>query len=410
MLRSFIFIALISLLTKAQAQTITNYTTNEGLPDNDVTCLVHDGNGIMWFGTQQGVAKYDGVTWTIHNTSTNSMIPQNAITAIAIGNDQDIWIGTDEGVAVYNGATWAAFTISDGLGSNRINHISRMSNGDIWFGDFNGATKYDGTSFVTYGSAEGLPFGGVVYVKEDANGDVLLCSGLGGLITFDGSDFTTYSVNEGLVSKNTSAVALDSKGAKWIGTANGVTVIDATNEWVENHTQMLTIPEPDTLNPVEDIAIDNFGNVWVGIYVDYLVTVGGVAMYDGAKWTTFDQSNGLVGPTIRKIALDGRGNLWVGTSSGVSKIASPTASVEDILDQNNGFAMYPNPAEDFITISLKSNSSSPFGVNIYNTQWQSVEYHSSSNTEVELKLSVSDLCPGIYYVVCGQQVKQLLIH
>jgi ligand-binding sensor domain-containing protein len=408
MFKSFVLVILLSLQATAYTQTITNFTTSEGLPDNDVTCLVHDGNGAMWFGTQKGVAKYDGIAWTIYNTSTDSVLPNDAITAIAIGNNNEVWIGTDAGVAVFNGTEWTTYTTSDGLGSNRINHISRMSNGDIWFGDFNGATKYDGTAFVAFGNAEGLPFGGVVYTKEDSNGDVLLCSGLGGLITYDGSDFTTYSTNEGLVSKNTTAVALDSKGNKWIGTANGVTVLNASNVWVENHTQMLTIPAPDTLNPVEDVAIDDFGNVWVGIYVDYLVTVGGVAMYDGTKWTSFDQSNGLVGPTIRKITVDGRGNLWVATSSGVSKISSATASMEYIQEQNNNFNIYPNPSNDYITISRKLQTSTSFDVHVYNAQWQSV-LHESKGENKEITVSIENLTSGMYFVVCGGKVQRLLV-
>ena len=63
-------------------------------------------------------------------------------------------------------------------------------------------------SFTAYGSADGLPFGGVVKVAEDKNGDVLMCTGLGGLVTFDGTQFAAYSVAEGLVSKNTTSIAL----------------------------------------------------------------------------------------------------------------------------------------------------------------------------------------------------------
>ena len=234
MIKSIYVLAFVLIQSLAMSQSITNYTTVDGLPDNDVTCLVHDGNGTMWFGTQKGVAAFDGVNWVTYTTESDSAIPQDAITAIAIGNNSDIWIGTDAGAAVYDGSEWKAFTTTDGLGSNRINHIATMSNGDIWFSEFNGATKYDGITFKAYSNSDGLPFGGVVKIAEDNNGDILMCTGLGGLVTFDGTNFTAYSTAEGLVSKNTTSLAIDAQGNKWIGTAKGVTVLNSSNQWVTN--------------------------------------------------------------------------------------------------------------------------------------------------------------------------------
>ena len=388
------------------AQTITNFTTSDGLPDNDVTCLVHDGTGVMWFGTQNGVVSYDGVSWNVYNTTTDSNFLQDAVTAIEIGSGGEIWIGTDAGASVFDGTVWKSFTTADGLGNNRINHIAKMVNGDIWFGEFSGATKYDGTSFTSYDNTDGLPFGGVEYISEDNNGDILLCTGLGGLISYDGTSFKAYSTNEGLVSKNTSSVALDKDGNKWIGTAAGVTVLSASNQWVENHTQMLKIPEPDTLNPVEDIVIDDLGNVWVGIYVDYLVTVGGVAMYDGTTWTTIDASDGLVGPTVRKIALDGRGNLWVGTSSGISRISNSTSTILEIADQKNRLVLYPNPATNNVSLSLSETINSPVKATIYNTQFQ-VVLQSDLTSDGECDIDISTLSEGIYFVEVEGQIQKL---
>lgn len=42
-------------------QTFTNYTTADGLVDNNVLCATSQGSGVMWFGTQNGISKFDGV-------------------------------------------------------------------------------------------------------------------------------------------------------------------------------------------------------------------------------------------------------------------------------------------------------------------------------------------------------------
>jgi len=408
MIKSIYVLAFVLIQSLAMSQSITNYTTVDGLPDNDVTCLVHDGNGTMWFGTQKGVAAFDGVNWVTYTTESDSAIPQDAITAIAIGNNSDIWIGTDAGAAVYDGSEWKAFTTTDGLGSNRINHIATMSNGDIWFSEFNGATKYDGITFKAYSNSDGLPFGGVVKIAEDNNGDILMCTGLGGLVTFDGTNFTAYSTAEGLVSKNTTSLAIDAQGNKWIGTAKGVTVLKPSNQWVTNHTQMLEIPKPDTLNPVEDVAIDKFGTVWVGIYVDYLVTVGGVAYLDNGNWTTIDASDGLVGPTIRKIALDGRGNLWVGTSSGISRIDNPsTASLLEVRDIR--FGVYPNPARSYVTVSFDKVMDETTDILVLNNMGQVVKSGQVKMGANSYSFDMLDEKPGLYFVVFNGLHKKLFV-
>ncbi len=391
-----------------QAQTIQNYTTDDGLPDNDVLCLTNDEQGNMWFGTQNGVAKFDGLTWSVFNTTSHPDIPHNTITAIAQDKDGDIWIGTDFGVSVFDGTDWTTYTTTEGIGHNRVNHIMAASNGDVWISDFNGATVYDGSTFQVFGSSNGLPFGGVNYCAEDKNGDILMGTGIGGLAVYDGSSFNTYSEAEGLVSNVVNAIAVDNAGNRWIGTANGITVLDASGNWVKNYTQMLTIPAPDTLNPVEDIKIDDFGNVWVGIYVDYLVTVGGVVMFDGTSWTEYDASNGLAGPTVRKLILDTRGNAWVGTSSGVSKIDNPLAGVEEIA-RIQSVKIYPNPAQNIIDVEIIGLDGKLTTVAIYDASMRIVGEASFEYSFEKFSLSVSDLSNGLYYLSIGNRTTRFVV-
>ena len=211
------FLILIAFTSKAQI--FTNYTTADGLPHNNTLCLVEDNSGNMWFGTQDGVAKFDGLsTWTVYNTSTEPLLLDDNITAIAVDASNNIWVGTDFGVSMYNGSSFtASYTTLDGLGDNRIRHIAEAPNGDIWFSDFDGATMFDGVNFIDYNMADGLPFGGVEYIDFDSNGDVYMATSLGGMVQFDGFTFTTY--NTGLLSNNATSIAIDGSDNKWLGTA-----------------------------------------------------------------------------------------------------------------------------------------------------------------------------------------------
>ncbi|MFT5818437.1 MAG: hypothetical protein ACI8UQ_001799, partial [Bacteroidia bacterium] len=71
---------------------------------------------------------------------------------------------------------------------------------------------------------------------------------------------------------------------------------------------------------------------------------GGIAKFDGSTWTDYDETDGMVGPTIRALAVDENDAIWVATSSGVTKIGEEGASVK--LMAKESLKVYPNPTAD----------------------------------------------------------------
>jgi ligand-binding sensor domain-containing protein len=374
------------------AQSFKSFTDTDGLPSNNVLCASSDGDGTMWFGTQSGIAIYDGISWEVMTTSTHSGLGGDNVSSILVANDGNVWAAGDFGASYYNGTTWTNYKAADGLGSSRVTNISEMANGDIWLSDFNGATHYDGTTFTAYKAADGLPFGGVEDVLEADNGDIILATGLGGVAVYDGTSFKIVSEADGLVSDNTTALLKDSEGNIWVGTSDGVSVFDNTMSWMTNHTRMYLMPLPDTLNPVEDLAMDSEGNIWSGIYVDYLVTVGGVAKFDGDSWTDYDDNDGLVGPTIRSVTVDEIDNIWVTTSSGITRIAFGSASVDRIVQTS--FIMYPNPAKNKLNVKL-GLVSEPVSMQLINRVGE-VVLQKEGIVSSETTLDISELRSGVY--------------
>jgi len=334
------------------AQEYTHFTDAEGLVNNSVNCLTIDADQNIWFGTNNGVSMYDGENWTSYITDETPELVSNSITAIFASTSGSTWFGSDFGISVFDGSSWLTFTEEDGLGDDRISSITEDENGVIWVGEKNGISKYDGTEWTSYGTGDGLPFGGVNEISFDSNNDLWIANGLFGLIHFDGTAFTTYNTNSGLVSNSVRTIEIDQADNKWVGTAQGITVLNSNNELVDHHTMMLLLPEPDTLNPVVDIVFDSQGNVWTGIYVDYLVTVGGVAAWNGASWTGFIDSE-LVGPVVRALAVDENDAIWVATSTGVTKISNPVLSVPNLVT-NSEIKVYPNPAVSSFVINSES--------------------------------------------------------
>lgn len=391
----------------ATAQTFTNYTSADGLLADNVNALDSDASNTLWFGTQNGVSEFDGTTWTDHTNAIDAGLVDNTIQALTVMTNGDVWAGTDFGASIYSGGSWTGYTTNEGLGNNQIKCIEEDGNGDVWFGTNNGASHFDGTTWTNFGTSDGLPFGGVTAIMIQSNGDVWLGSGLGGVMIYDGSSFTALTASaDGLIDDRMRGMRFDNSDQRWIGTSEGISVLNSSNVVVDQHTMMYTLPAPDTLNPVEDIEIDNSGNIWAGVYVDYLVTEGGVVAYDGSSWTEFHVSDGLVGPVIRQLAIDNNNDVWVATSTGVSKISNHTVSIN--AEELTAFSMYPNPAKDKVVIEYE-NGSIEDAAYIFNATMQLVEMVEFTSGASKIQFSTAHLARGIYFIRTNGQTKKLIL-
>jgi len=375
------------------AQTITNYTTTDGLMDNFVECINVDVDDNIWFGTSVGFQKYNPSTpdWTNFDIANYPDMVSNSIKQLN-STLNAIWIGSDYGINMWNEPVLTTYNSTNGLASNQVKSIDVKDNSpdDIWIGTNQGVSHFDGSSWISYSTPD-LHWSGVNATAFDSNGDKWFASPLGGITHFDGTTFTSYDTSNGLLSQFVTALLIDDQDNKWVGTSSGMSVLDATNTTFTQHTRMYIMPPPDTLNPVVDIAMDSHGRIWTAIYVGYLA-VGGVAMWDGNQWIDFDVTDGLVGPNVKGLAIDSQDNIWVATSTGVSKISAIPSAVSAI--KNNGFDLFPNASNDKIYITNENQKIQQ--LKIYNNLGALV-YENNSN-QLHYSIDVSPFSRGLYYV------------
>lgn len=409
MKRIALALAAIVIFIEVNAQTITNYTESEGLVKNAVNCLDVAASDVMWFGTDSGVAVFDGVNWTNHNTTTDAGFVNDVVTAIKVLSNGNVWIGSDFGAAYYNGSNWTTYTESDGLGDDRIKSIYEMNDGTIAFGTNDGFTLYDGSTWTSYGTGDGLPFGGVNCFTQNASDVLYFGTALGGVGIMDGS-FDFIEEDDDILNDKIRGLAFDAQNNLWAGTSDGISGFNAQDEWIFNHTIMFVLPPPDTLNPVEDVKIDGNGNVWAAIYVDYLVTEGGVSVFDGEEWIQYEPSDGLVGPVVRQMVIDSQNNCWVATSSGVSKIEALPVEPEGIFDFDvfDSMSIVPNPATDRITVS--NDDPEPRLLEIYDSSMRLVKTQFVGRSNANTTVDVSDLNGGMYVLRFGNSVGKLMVN
>lgn len=337
---SICVLALVSSMA-IQAQVLTNFTMQEGLLDDNVHAVCAGQGNDLWFGTQSGVSHFDGVEFLDPVTVEDGLVHETVF-AVMCDSNGDVWMGTDFGLTRFDGTACVTYTTDDGLEDNRIKHVFEDAEGLIWIGHNDGASSFDGQAFTNYTTADGLPFGGVNHIAQESDGSMWFGTGLGGAFHLSSEGLTGYTSNDGLPNNSVRSIAVDANDQKWVGTNEGVAVLGPGNGLAETHLSLIALPPPHVINPVEDVVLDAEGRVWVGVYVDYLVSVGGVAYFNGAEWVDFSAEEGLAGPNVRQLAVAANGDVWVATSTGLTRFSGTPAAVSS--HPKEAWKVYPNPA------------------------------------------------------------------
>lgn len=222
----------------------TNYTVNQGLCDNKVSCITEDNQSNLWFGTAQGLCRFDGKTFTHipipKDTATSEwldnsypIVNPNEVLSILQDKKGGFWLGSNgAGVYYYNGATFTNYlylkgnTMPDGRYHNIIPKIVEDYQGNIWFASMShgGITKYDGRAFIEYGLKDGLSDDMVRAIFKDKAGNLWFGfngNRNSGLTTFNGQSFSSYNISEGLCNTNIWAIEEDRNGNLWLGSGRG---------------------------------------------------------------------------------------------------------------------------------------------------------------------------------------------
>jgi hypothetical protein len=129
-----------------------HYTHVNGLADDRVQCSYQAADGAMWFGTANGVARFDGsrfVNWT-----KSDGLPDNSVLAITGDTNGVMWLGTGKGLVRHDAGNirhpFTLFTTTNGLPDNVVTALERDRAGQLWVGTSRGLARFDGTNFVAF--------------------------------------------------------------------------------------------------------------------------------------------------------------------------------------------------------------------------------------------------------------------
>jgi ligand-binding sensor domain-containing protein/signal transduction histidine kinase len=293
LLAAIILLGNLSGLASAQSASLRfdTLSVEDGLSQSSVRAIYQDAQGFMWFGTEDGLNKYDGYSFTIfrHDPENTTSLSDNTITAIYQDTQGDIWFGTASGLDRLRPET------------ETFEHFLYLP------GD---PSSLGGTS--------------VTAIVEDTHARLWVATSDGGLSQYnrETNTFVRYPHDpnnpDSPISDQTNALSADAKGGLWIGTYEGLDYFDTNTGQFTHYRNDPSSARSLRDNRVLALFIDRSGIVWVG------TEEGGLNRFNPVDGTFLAYQNRVNNPytissnLVRAIYEDGNGQLWVGGRDGVN--------------------------------------------------------------------------------------------
>ncbi|MCE5252327.1 hypothetical protein LLG96_19170 [bacterium] len=273
------------------------YTTDDGLFSNTVTCIAVDHNEVKWFGTNNGLSRFDGSTW-------DKFISQ-PVSDIAISNTGALFgLTTLAGLFTIDGSEWS--TVKKG----NFNCILIDEKDTIWLGSKesmgnNYILRIDGTEETVIGKDTFIQYNPIEDMAYDSIGNKIW------YVTSKG--FYTYNIDSDTVIKpdlhtvSYQRIVIDHNGTVWIGNDDGLK--EYRDGTLYDH-QIVTSPY---YGKVWSLNCDNNGIIWIG-------TRGGLYSIDGS--IAERHLSCIYSDEVMSIVIDNEGKIWCSHSDDSSTLVS----------------------------------------------------------------------------------------
>jgi signal transduction histidine kinase/ligand-binding sensor domain-containing protein/CheY-like chemotaxis protein len=278
---------------------------DQGLPQNSVYTILQTSDGYIWFGTELGLVRFDGLRFQVFDKNNTPGIEDNNIAALVEDRRGMLWVGTGSGgVTRYSGRKFAPLTVKDGLPDNSVHAIVEDTFGDIWIGTNAGLARIHNRRVTVYKKADGLA-GEQIFALAVGLDGTLWIGAQEGLTAFQDGKFTNYKGIAGLPDSPVRSLFASPDGSVLIGMNGG-----GLSEWRKGRFTNITKKNGLPDNGVPSLLVDQAGSVWIGTYG------GGLCRRFGETFSYYKKKDGLPIDDVRALFEDRDGYLWVGTGGG----------------------------------------------------------------------------------------------
>ena len=373
-----LLIAILFAVSTANAQPyyFRHYQVESGLSNNSVFCSMQDKNGFMWFGTKDGLNRFDGYrfkTFNIDNKDESSLT-RDLISSLALDEKGVLWIGSQKGLYWFNAQQERLVAFNDSM--QNVHDLFINKHGQLWFiagftacrydfekkelttfppGQYFNATSIceskDGTmwfstsdgwiqqfntstqSFKRYNVFAHSPAAASKWIEKmlpDRDGSIFIGTSSQGIKEFnvassDYKDLLTYNADKTTVFVRDIVKANDNE--LWFATESGIFILNKDTRKFLNLKKKYLDPYSLSDNAVYTLHKDSEGGIWAGTYF------GGINYFPNQdfsfqKYFPDYTKNSISGSAVREICEDYLGNIWIGTEdAGLNKLNPRTRQV-----------------------------------------------------------------------------------
>ncbi len=287
-----------------------NWGSEDGLPQISVSAIVQDRQGYLWLGTEEGMARFDGVRFQVFDKTNVPQMSNNYVFSLCEDNRGKLWIGTVGGGLLRRNPETGSFNLfstENGLQSDIVWAIRKDFRGGIWVCTSKGVNciQADTGKIIAYKPPPGIEGSDILNLYERGDGTTWIGTLRNGLFRMENETVTTvYTTKNGLTHNSVSDIYEDSKERLWIMTTGGLNCIE--NGTVTTYTTKEGLGH----NMAWSFLEDSRGSLWLG------TNGGGLNRLINGKISTLSKKNGLVDDYIRAICEDREGNVWLGSYNG----------------------------------------------------------------------------------------------
>lgn len=344
------------------------WSTVHGLPHNTVNAIAQTDDGYIWFGTWEGVARYNGREFVVFDRSPETGLPDSGVRALHHDSLGNLWVGGSRGgLAKVTAQQWFSKQPMGTL----INRLLVDTQQQLWIATEGGGLYRLGPNNQSqhWMQADGLPFDAIYSLLEDKAGHIWVGTGAG-LVYFQQEKIIPLNF-EKLNHVRIFALAERNNGQLLIGTERGLFQYDPATQYL---TELLADVPVTTILLQQDL-------MWVGT-VDR-----GLLRYSNGQWEQLGLADGLPNNRVLDLLLDRENSLWVGTNGGVLRLRDAPFTT---YQTQHGLA------DDFVRAVLSHANGCLFigssrGLNQHcDNSWQQIDL-----SDVSVGQSVLSLAQGI---------------
>lgn len=361
-----------------QTYTFRNYQVENGLSNNTIFCSLQDRKGFMWFGTKDGLNRFDGYHFKLINDIEVNQRKPHVINCLLTDKNGVLWVGGNNGIFRYNYENEKLETVNDTLKNVRDIKIDLQDN--LWFISKFTLYRYSlkDKKLSKFPKINHLP---ITSLDLDSKNQLWISTSNGILLNynsksniFSGYDIFSHSTNYNSKSiqkiltteKETIFIGTMSQGIKefdiktstyidilsrnpdnskinirdilcyspeqyWFASESGIFILNTRTQSITNLKKKFLDPFTLNDNAVYTLCKDNEGGLWAGTYF------GGIN-YFSEKNSSFQKyypdntKNSISGNAVREICEDKFGNIWIGTEdAGLNKLDRKTGKITQFL-------------------------------------------------------------------------------